>query len=190
MKPERLQQLFSQKPANDLSLTIFDYACVSLIIKSSVTGLDLAFIRRAHNPQDPWSGQIAFPGGRREKEDRNDIATALRETREEVGWQLLETDFLGYLSDVQARNRSGILNFFLRPLVFYIKEEQIIDGIDSKEVDEVFWISKEYLEDPKHKTSINVPSRGFDLPGIQFPKGDTLWGLTYMVTQEILNKLE
>lgn len=189
MKPERLTQIFSQNPSNDLSKTISDYACVSLILKKSFDHFELAFIRRAHNPQDPWSGQIAFPGGRREKEDANDIATALRETREEVGWQLKESDFLGFLSDVQARSRSGILNFFLRPLVFYVSADQPLDQIDPKEVDQVFWISHEYLENPKHKTSVDIPSRGFDLPGIKLPTGDTLWGLTYMVTQEILQKL-
>ena len=47
-------------------------------------GAELFFIRRAEHPQDRWS-RIAFPGGRRDPDDASLLATAIRETREEVG---------------------------------------------------------------------------------------------------------
>ena len=46
---------------------------------------EVLFIKRASKKRDPWSGDIALPGGRRDPEDIDDHAAAIRETREEVG---------------------------------------------------------------------------------------------------------
>ena len=47
------------------------------------------FIRRAVNSNDPWSGNVALPGGRQDASDNgDDEATAMREAREEVGLDL------------------------------------------------------------------------------------------------------
>ena len=59
------------------------------------------FIRRAPRLGDPWSGHVAFPGGKRDPEDADDMATAVREVHEEVGLDLLNGpfEFLGRLDD-------------------------------------------------------------------------------------------
>jgi 8-oxo-dGTP pyrophosphatase MutT (NUDIX family) len=49
---------------------------------------EVLFIRRAERKRDPWTGHIALPGGRRDPEDRNDEAAAVREAMEEVGIDL------------------------------------------------------------------------------------------------------
>ena len=51
---------------------------------------EVLFIKRTSRTRDPWSGDIALPGGRRDPEDIDDLATAIRETREEVGLDLCE----------------------------------------------------------------------------------------------------
>jgi 8-oxo-dGTP pyrophosphatase MutT (NUDIX family) len=64
--------------------------------------LDLLFIKRAANPRDYHSSQIAFPGG---KVDPGELpfAAAVRETQEEVGIDLTDPDFL-YLGRTGERN--------------------------------------------------------------------------------------
>lgn len=49
---------------------------------------ELLFIQRASRHGDPWSGDVAFPGGGRDIEDDDDLAAAVRETAEEVGLDL------------------------------------------------------------------------------------------------------
>ncbi|NCO50914.1 MAG: NUDIX domain-containing protein, partial [Deltaproteobacteria bacterium] len=57
---------------------------------------ELLFIRRAERENDPWSGDIAFPGGGIEAQDIDCRAAAERETREEIGLSLTQKEYLGY----------------------------------------------------------------------------------------------
>lgn len=65
---------------------------------------EVLFIRRAHNPRDRWSGQVAFPGGRHAPQER-DLDCAVREVYEEVGLDLVSERFalLGQLRDRVVR---------------------------------------------------------------------------------------
>src|SRR5688500_11808432 len=78
-------------------------AAVALVLRDGPQGLELLFIRRAEHPLDPWSGQIAFPGGRAEPGDADLRTTAIRETAEELGFDLAaDAEYLGHLDEVQA----------------------------------------------------------------------------------------
>ena len=63
-------------------------AAVAIIMKSSESTSSLLLIRRTERRGDPWSGQIAFPGGHRAPGDRSFLETAMREASEEVGISL------------------------------------------------------------------------------------------------------
>ena len=68
---------------------------------------EVLLIRRAEREGDPWSGQVAFPGGMVSSSDRSFEETARRETAEEVGVDLGQgrAEFLGYMGEFQARTR-------------------------------------------------------------------------------------
>ncbi len=55
---------------------------------------EVLFIRRAGRAGDRWSGHVALPGGKRDPEDADDLAAAIRETMEEVGLDVTTKDCL------------------------------------------------------------------------------------------------
>ena len=74
------------------------FAAVAAVLDRN---LDLLLIRRAVHERDPWSGNMAFPGGRVEPEDDGPLAAALRETLEEVGLPLRRDALLGQCARCQ-----------------------------------------------------------------------------------------
>lgn len=81
---------------------------------------DLLFIRRAERPGDPWSGDMAFPGGRAEPIDPSPRHTAERETMEEVGLDLRDADYLGALRIQRSPLRDPALGFGIFPFVYRV----------------------------------------------------------------------
>ncbi|MEM2035144.1 MAG: NUDIX domain-containing protein, partial [Candidatus Caldarchaeum sp.] len=61
------------------------YAAVAIILRNLDRSPEVILVKRASRLDDPWSGQIAFPGGRRKPSDQSLVQTALRELKEETG---------------------------------------------------------------------------------------------------------
>jgi 8-oxo-dGTP pyrophosphatase MutT (NUDIX family) len=86
------------------NLTI-QYASVSIILRQLANKPpEILYLLRAKRESDPWSGHVAFPGGKREESDHMDSKiTAIRETLEEIGVDLNSDTFqyLGRLDDLR-----------------------------------------------------------------------------------------
>ena len=80
-------------------------AAVAIIINPNDRGGSILLIRRTERVGDPWSGQMAFPGGHKSHDDRDFLATAIREAREEVGIDLEEHELVGQLPVMYSRTR-------------------------------------------------------------------------------------
>jgi 8-oxo-dGTP pyrophosphatase MutT (NUDIX family) len=91
-----------------IELVPSETAAVAVIFGDAPTGEEkILLIRRPVSKDDPWSGQVALPGGRVAISDNSFRITASRETGEEVGIELEKSArFLGYLGPFQARTRS------------------------------------------------------------------------------------
>lgn len=63
---------------------------------------EVLFIKRASRVGDRWTGHVALPGGKRDPEDADDRAAAIRETSEEVGLDLTTEDYL-YVGNLPER---------------------------------------------------------------------------------------
>lgn len=186
----KLSTLFEVLPLTDLSQHLPDYAATAFIIDNDTPDAKLMLIKRVLNPQDPWSGHIALPGGRKDPNDLDAIAVAIRETNEEVGLNLKHDQFVGRLSDIQARKRGSLLSFYVRPLVFISSHDGFL--ANTNEVDVVMSVPLKMMLDPNNKTEIAPYSERPEvrLPAIRLPSGDILWGLTYMILQDFFNRTE
>lgn len=187
-----LRQQINQVPVTSLENSQQPHACVSVILKgSSVDNLSIGFIERALHPEDRWSGHIAFPGGRREDSDPSHLAGAIRETKEEINLLLSEEDLIGPLSDIQARRREEVLNFYIRPYVFWINRDHSFSQAN-EEVADFFWIQLSQLLDTNFQTSYAHLEQGhlLSFPAINVGKKLPLWGLSYLMTQELIKKIE
>jgi hypothetical protein len=67
-----------------LDLPYHARAAVALILRTGSCGLEMLFIERALRADDPWSGDLGFPGGKVEAGERDPRLTAERETMEEI----------------------------------------------------------------------------------------------------------
>lgn len=179
------------QPPTDLSNHIENFACVSLILRGSAQALQLGFIERAQDPADRWSGHLAFPGGKNEKTDRSPLETALRETQEEVGVALERWQLVGQLNDIQARRGPYLLPFFIRPFVFYIGQTSPRINLDTTEVSDFFWVTLTDLTNPAKIIDYKHPEGhiSLKLQAVELGKKNPLWGLTYIMTQDLLKKL-
>ncbi len=177
--------------SRSLSEQFSDFACVALLVHHKAGESLLGFIRRAEHPKDPWSGQIGLPGGRRDPEDASDHAAILREVREEIGLGLDSSLTHVRLHDVQARRAGELLPFFLRPFVFAVQDMPTLE-LDPKEVSAFFWVPLSHLLNPDHHMDYPFERNGlkFKLPAVKLPSGDILWGLTYLVLTDFLQRLD
>ena len=96
-----------------------DEAAVALVFAGRDGDLRLCFIRRATHPRDPWSGQMALPGGRATPADASLCAAAVRETHEEVGLSLARARYLGALPPIALVRHGRPTTGSVAPFVFY-----------------------------------------------------------------------
>lgn len=120
-------------------------AAVAVILLEGDEGIEVLFIHRAVRAGDTWSGQTAFPGGRREPTDVDLRATAIRETLEEVGVDLSNAEQLGVLDDLYPRT-PVLPPVVVRPFVFALTARPTI--VFSGEVQDTFWVSFRALKAP------------------------------------------
>ena len=114
-------------------------AAVAVIVRDHVdgTGSDILFIKRATVAGDPWSGQMAFPGGHRDSADDSLKTAAMRETLEETGLALGDSEFLGELPHRRPWKKGPDSEMIVAPFVFGISKCPQFQP--NHEVDELVW---------------------------------------------------
>lgn len=161
-------------------------AAVALIFRAGEEGRpELLFIKRAEYPGDPWSGQVAFPGGREEQEDASLAGTAVRETREETGIDL-ERDgrIIGTLDDLYPRS-VRLPPVSVRPFVFAL--ERVEPLTLSSEVALAFWIPFGSLATSDAWREDTVFASGIQLNARVFRHQDhVIWGMTERILGQML----
>lgn len=171
-------------------------AAVAVVLRARDEHAEVLMIQRAEHPQDPWSGHVAFPGGRKDEGDRDVRETAERETREEVGLDLAaHATLLWRMPDVHAIARGRRTGLLIAPHVYELSREQVHRGdslvFDPSEVAAAMWVSLATLADERNHDTMNYVHEGKTvvLPCVRLEGGRVLWGLTLQMTSALFDAL-
>lgn len=162
-------------------------AAVAMVLAESpvVPELSILLMRRATRKGDPWSGHMSFPGGRMQRDDEHPRATARRETFEEVGLQLEDTDYVARLSDVVTRRHERPTPMIVSPYVFHCAQPCELKV--NREGVEALWVPLSFLANPANRKQMRWKQLGvtWRLPCYDY-EGRRIWGLTLIMLRELL----
>lgn len=153
----------------------------------STSRVEALLILRAEVEGDPWSGHIAFPGGRVEPGDTDLLHTAQRELEEETGVAISRDGYLGRLDDLHTRS-PHLPSIAVTPFVAWL--ESRVPVRESAELAGHVWVPLPDLASPAFRSSFERK--------VPFPKqfetiqvaGVTVWGMTLEIIDNFLRRLE
>ena len=154
-----------------------------MVLRELEAGPEVLFIERAEREGDPWSGHMAFPGGRFDPGDRDLRHAAVRETWEEVGLDLSEAEPLGRLDDLHGQRSAGVPSIMIAAFVYHLSDSSPPPVLKlNHEVQQVLWLPLQELHEAARHVEHPLGSRvGRRMPGIEVgePGRHIVWGLTY-----------
>lgn len=153
-------------------------AVALLLVPDSV--LEILLVERVHSPKDPWSGQMAFPGGKRSPHDKTLKDTLVREVAEEVGITVRDHQVLGALQPFISPPRPDMK---ILPFVVYLDEKPHVI-LNNKELQSFVWVSVTRL--PECRGRAQTPFGEFPA----YTVGEyIIWGLTFRILSHFLTLL-
>jgi 8-oxo-dGTP pyrophosphatase MutT (NUDIX family) len=163
------------------------YASVAVVLREGPRSAEVLLIERAIREGDPWSGHMAFPGGRLDEGDHSTLGAAQRETFEEVGVELGDAEVLGQLDEMIGNPRINP-RLVIAAHAFHL--ERATDFVlDEREVQDAFWFPLADLHDEARHVEHAIP----ELPEMRFPgivvgqpDRHVVWGLTYRFLDRML----
>ena len=143
---------------------------------------DLYFVMTERSNSLPsHPGEVAFPGGKREKKDKNLKQTALREATEEISLDPAKVEILGQLDPLESR-----FGLSVTPFVGILKEKFELEA-NPDEVADIFYLPLSFFKNnPLIKRGVtNFKGETFDTPVIIYENHE-IWGLTLAFTLDFL----
>lgn len=166
------------------------HAAIAVVLRERARGAEVLFIERALREGDPWSGHMAFPGGRLEATDDSTRTAACRETFEEVGLEIARAEYLGHLCDLTGR-RGGPRPMVVAAHAFHLAEDRPL-RLDRAEVQSAFWFPLADLLDDARRTTYRLaelPDHVFPAIVVGDPGRHFVWGLTFRILEELFQRV-
>ena len=171
-------------------------AAVALVLRRRLSEAELLIIKRSESERDHWSGHLALPGGRMEPEDAGLLATAVRETFEEVGLKLdAGGEVIGRLATVVPQSRL-VPRIAVTPFVAVAPAEYHVFGEGetpsvltlSSEVAAAFWVPVSELKSGGRSGTFRMVFAGVEREWPAYPSTHgPIWGLTERILTEFLS---
>ncbi|MCR9097107.1 MAG: CoA pyrophosphatase [bacterium] len=163
-------------------------AAVALVLREVEDDLEALFIRRAEHEDDPWSGDLAFPGGRIDPGDADGRAAAVRETLEELSLDLSSGRPIGRISDVLGFAESIRVSAY----VYAIQGDPPL--VPNYEIREAFWSPLSHSDDPARQEmrDFTYMDQTAAMPTIRLlddPRAPVLWGITYKFMDDFMGAI-
>ena len=161
------------------------YASVAVILNNEQKVL---FIKRPENPKDPYSGHVAFPGGKNKKDDENLLYTATREVNEEVGIDLNNNArIIGELDQLKPLNPDGP-NYVVTPFLAVLEKNN--DLVLNDEVEDYIWIPlTHFLDDANMRVRLKErPGQIIEDYVYEYEKY-IIWGMTGRIINSFVNDI-
>jgi 8-oxo-dGTP pyrophosphatase MutT (NUDIX family) len=183
--PDHIARIISSQNRTNLSLPFRNKAAVMIpLIRCDRPGdYDLLLTLRADTVEH-HKGQVSFPGGAADTADTDEIATALRETEEEVGIPPSDIRILGTLNAIAASS-----HFHITPVVGLLDHPPHLT-LQPSEVAEVFYVPLSFFSDPANETAETRLIERL-LRKVYFYRygGHTIWGITAVIIRQFLQLL-
>ncbi len=184
---ERLRISFKQTPGIVYAGKDTPTAAVCAILKKGVTtaGHELLLVKRVVSPRDPWSGQMALPGGRSLPNETLQ-ETAIREVYEETKIVLINSELLGPMDEVTPGNR--IIK--VSPFVAF-KQEPLMVVSNGIEIAEHFWIPLSFFLDANNSSKYEFTRNGstYIVPSFAYLGKNIVWGMTLRIIRDLIARL-
>ncbi|MDA4129628.1 MAG: CoA pyrophosphatase [Thaumarchaeota archaeon] len=184
-----LSDSIRKNPASKLTGKEFEYlpaASVCLIVReiSSATSPEILLLQRNVSTRDPWSGQMAFPGGRSRPGETAE-ETVIREVSEETKIDLSSLELLS-LNQVVPGN----LSIKVSPFVAFLHQPVDVE-IDGVEIVEYFWIPISYFMDQNNLSIHTITRDGttFQVPAFIYQDKHVIWGMTLAIIRDFLLRI-
>ncbi|GAB3672021.1 CoA pyrophosphatase [Salinisphaera aquimarina] len=162
-------------------------AAVALVLRETRQGAEVLLVERAHRAGDPWSGDMAFPGGHVDAADEASASrAACRETAEEVGLRITRAEGIGRLSDQLTLDHRRRAPMVVSPFVYRLDDRRT--PTLNHEITAYRWLALAWLDEPEHRATLRWQLGRLSLPMPCYDCGNDrrLWGLTLRMLDELL----
>ena len=151
-------------------------AAVAVLLRPLENDLEIFLVKRADVPGDPWSGDMAFPGGKKVVHDKTLLETVTREVWEETKIDLTDKKVLGYLESICSWVKEEMA---VQPVIYFFDENS--EYVLNYELSRAFWAPLSELV----KTRQNAKVKKWNTQVFNYDD-EIIWGLTYRMIERIL----